>query len=72
MTSVQTVLDYDLLYKYTSHEGLLLWKVPNRISAKGIKRYVCTKSYLNRSVSTPLYRGGVFLLLPYFFPFKNT
>ena len=50
-------LDYDLLYKCESHEGLLLWKVPNQISAKEIKRYVCTKSYLNRSVSTPLYRG---------------
>ena len=29
-------------------------------SAEGIKRYVLTVNYLNRSVFTPVYRKGVF------------
>ena len=40
-------------------------------SAEGIKRYVLTVNYLNRSVFIPMYRRGVFLVLLFFLLFVN-
>ena len=62
------VVDHKLLLKKLQVYGLTL--TPSNgskvTSAEGIKRYVLTVNYLNRSVFTPVYRRGVFLVLLFF------